>query len=89
MAENAIRGPGAQAHHKQMMRIVSMIFDEAVQELVENKVEDDMMSSWIYWFGKLFEWCANGETDGLPDDMKEIIRHMEESAPALNAVKPA
>jgi hypothetical protein len=87
MAENAIKGPGAQAHHKQMMRIVSMIFDEAVQELVENNVDDELMSTWIFWFGKLFEWCATGETDGLPEDMQEIVANMEAATPVLDSVR--
>ena len=73
MAKNAIKGPGASPHHRATMHIIEMIFDEAVEELVDNHVTDDIMSKWIYWFGKLFEWCATGEMEDLPEDMKEIL----------------
>jgi hypothetical protein len=73
MASNAIKGPGASNHHRQMMRIIEMIFDESVQELVDNDVSDELMSRWIYWFGKLVEWCATGSLDGMPDDVRELV----------------
>jgi hypothetical protein len=73
MAKNAIKGPGTSSQHRTTMHIIEMIFDEAVQELVDNHVEDDVMSKWIFWFGKLFEWCATGELEGLPEDMRDIV----------------
>ena len=77
MAKNAIKGPGTSTHHRSTMHIIEMIFDEAVQELVDNNVSDDVMSKWIFWFGKLIEWCATGELDGLPDDMRDIVSECE------------
>lgn len=73
MATNVTKGPETSNHHRATMHIIEMIFDEAVQELVDNEVSDDMMSKWIFWFGKLFEWCATGELEGLPEDMREIV----------------
>lgn len=83
MATNAIKGPGASNHHRQMMRIIEMIFDESVQELVDNDVSDELMSKWIFWFGKLFEWCATGDADGLPEDMRAMVsEHLQGSSAA-------
>lgn len=65
-----------------MMHIIEMIFDEAVEELVDADVSDEMMSKWIFWFGKLFEWCATGELADLPDDMRDILADFIEPAPA-------
>jgi hypothetical protein len=85
MASNAIKGPGASNHHRQMMRIIEMIFDESVQELVDNDVTDELMSNWISWFGKLFEWCATGSLEGLPQNMRDIVKDMELSNPELSS----
>lgn len=77
MAQNAIKGPGADAHHRSMMSIIEMIFDEAVEELVDKQVSDEMMSQWIFWFGKLFQWCATGDMTDLPEDMAEIVSQLD------------
>lgn len=59
------------------MRIIEMIFDEAVEELTDAKIGDEAMSQWIFWFGKLFEWCATGDETDLPEDMKSIVGELE------------
>lgn len=74
---------GQSSRHASTMRIIEMIFDEAVEELADARVADSMMSQWIFWFGKLFEWCATGDTDGLPDDMKDIVEEMTRNSPEL------
>ena len=73
LVKNGVKGPGASSRHKQMMRIVEMIFDEAVEELTDKNVTDEFMSGWVFWFGKLMEWCATGDLTGLPEDMQEIV----------------
>jgi hypothetical protein len=77
ISTNTMKGVATDNHHRAMMSIVDMIFDEAVQELVDKKVSDEMMSQWIFWFGKLFQWCATGDMTDLPEDMKEIVSQLE------------
>jgi hypothetical protein len=64
---------GASSRHHSMMRIVDMVFDEAMEELEDLQISDAQMAAWIFWFGRLFQWCANGDTEDMPDDMKEIV----------------
>jgi hypothetical protein len=88
MAQNAIKGPGTSAHHRSMMHIIEMIFDEAVEELTDLQVSDELMSQWIAWFGDLFKWCASGEIAGLPDDMQEMLSSFGTEVPDVSPVIP-
>lgn len=82
MAENALNGTDSQ-HHKSMMYIITSIFDEAVLELIDLGVTEDSMSTWVIWFGKLFEWCGTGELESLPEDMRDIVANMVMELPAV------
>jgi hypothetical protein len=54
-------------HHQRMQRILSVILDEAMEEVAE--LEENMLQLWIVSFGRLMEWAATGNMSILPSEL--------------------
>jgi hypothetical protein len=65
---------------KRMQRVLSIIIDEASEELAE--LDESLLRTWIHSFATLMEWCATGDMSVLPSELIPFACAVEGIDPA-------
>jgi hypothetical protein len=65
---------------KRMQRVLSIIIDEASEELGE--LDETLLKTWIHSFATLMEWCATGDMSILPSELIPFACAIEGIDPA-------
>jgi hypothetical protein len=61
--------------HRRMQRILSVVLDEAMEEVAE--LNEEMLQVWIVSFGRLMDWAATGDISILPAELLPFACQVE------------